>query len=469
MTSDSPNPVAIAHKVAAFNTTDGNPYDVLNLAPGVPIVDLSSSVDSCRSNYRRLAGLIHPDRIKSQFEHATEAFQKLVRVFEMVSDPKVRHELQRRLAPSAARAPKSRQAKAKTTPKSKRKTAKSSPAASKKKTKKDSDASDDDGSDSFIVHDGSSEESEEDEVASSDGDVEVDYAETYEDDLGLRPSKARDNTGCYRTKIACPNCRERWQPDDDRSYVLFMKYGVKMHCATCLFQFGPATALHFCPLCKKSASNSQSEDGGYDVSQYDKKTTCRSCKKAYGYHSCLITEAALEGARDRIREEEAARKRSEERMLRALSRGIKAEEVDVMFAAKAPLGGGPASGGLGSQAGNGQLDMLVGQALVTGTCSICHKSVPAKNAQSHVEKCFSAPPKKATKKASLPKLVQEKDARKKPAAKKATKKKASPTKTNGAAANRAAAKPKAKKGPGKKRARDESDDEDDTSAYSSSD
>lgn len=470
------DPIVIAHKVASFNLSEGNPFDLLNLAPNVPPVDAKSSVDACRGNYRRLAVLIHPDRIRAKFEHATEAFQKLVRVFEMISDPTIRRQIEKRLAPKkGAVGIASKTPKAKTT-KTKKATTTSKPkpkktAAPKRKKKSDSSEDDDDESDDgFIVHGGSEEDiSEDEEQVSDDDDNDVDYIDNYEDDLGLRPSKARDNTNCHKTKIACPNCRERWQPDDDRAYVLFMKYGVKMHCATCLIQFGPATALHYCPLCKKTQSTGQSEDGGYDVSQYDKKVTCRCCRKPYGFFSCLITEGALEGARDRIRSEEATRKRSEERMLRALSRGIKVAEVEVMSAAKAPTGGGGT--GLASTNTDGQLDMLVGQALVTGTCSLCHKNVAAKSAQSHVEKCYNAPAKKAAAKKALPKVVAEKPA---PKPKKALATKAPAKKKAPAAKKAKPAKTKSvkKKADGKKRPRDESEEDsssssDDSSSYSS--
>lgn len=93
-------------------------------------------------------------------------------------------------------------------------------------------------------------------------------------------SISRSNEGCYTTWLACPRCKEQWGTNLDGnphwSYTIMMT-GLKGYtCSTCLCTFGCMSALHKCPLCKKSVE--------YDVRNYHSKVTCCHCNKLYGYH-----------------------------------------------------------------------------------------------------------------------------------------------------------------------------------------
>ncbi|KEG06268.1 hypothetical protein DQ04_14901000, partial [Trypanosoma grayi] len=93
--------VAVAQSI--LNCEGDAALEVLSLAPGLPPVVADTPVAEARRNYMRLAGLVHPDKMKGRFERATEAFQRLVHAFELIADPKHRKKLLAQQAKGGAR------------------------------------------------------------------------------------------------------------------------------------------------------------------------------------------------------------------------------------------------------------------------------------------------------------------------------------------------------------------------------
>lgn len=370
------DPLALAQKIHSFDETASDPFSLLSLAPGLSPVSLATPLADLRNNYRKLASIIHPDRLKKIYEGATEAFQKLVRVFENVNDPAIRAKLAGTTASgkkakaggtAAEKKGKTEPKKSAAKPQKEKKATKPKAPKKKSKAKRDEEGSEDDNATS------SSSASDSDSDSDAFSDEGAVGPQVTADNLGMFPREARDNTGCYRTPISCPGCNEQWQPDDARHYTMLMAYGIRVFCNTCLLQFGPATAHHFCPHCKSPAN--------YDISMFDKKVTCpaKKCGKIYGFSSTPVSEKQLEIAREKIREEAEAQRKKDERARRAAARSGATESSS--------------ANGAGS-AVNAELEDAIGQCMVTGACPICDKNIRMKAAREHVTQCIANPPKK---------------------------------------------------------------------------
>lgn len=85
--SDGINPVTVAKRVLQL-AEDGDEEGILNIATTKDSrISKNSPVTSMRKAYLKLSLLIHPDKLGRQFEHATKAFQALVKAFEHLSSP----------------------------------------------------------------------------------------------------------------------------------------------------------------------------------------------------------------------------------------------------------------------------------------------------------------------------------------------------------------------------------------------
>ncbi|EPY34474.1 hypothetical protein STCU_01566 [Strigomonas culicis] len=355
--------VAIANDVIQAN---GSPFATLSLAPQLPPVTPQTPLAEARRNYMRLAALIHPDKLGSAFARSTEAFQCLVRAFECFANPKERAkaaaELQRaqkvaspkkaetktekRKAPREAKLTKEKKAVQPKAPKAKRAAREASSSA----------AEDEEESDLSTV----ASESEEDDAAHAD----------LADRLAERPpavSTSRTPIGDARlggvyvqTNVGCPQCRSKWDPDSRQQYSLFMgEWGKKIHCQTCLFRFGSATALHSCPHCTCPFD--------YDASLYDTTIICKRCKATIGFPYAPVSQMAIDQVRhDEWQEERARAERDErEQRLRARHGGVSADEE--------------------------KTEMLIGQCMVDEQCPLCHRRVKSKH-RLHVVDCLKGTP-----------------------------------------------------------------------------
>jgi curved DNA-binding protein CbpA len=204
--------------------------------------------EAVRKVYTKMAAQVHPDRLRG-FSQATEAFQALVRAYELCCKPELRAD-----------------------------------------ESDDSRESDDDDDDEEEESDESDDESESEQaaaVAADSSDEEPPEADS-EDELlscrvvkyqsGARPAaaarkaspapkptkkaKARkspgkhSNAGAHRTCVRCPRCAAEWgdhlrSEGAEHFFSDFMQGRRQVHCLSCLFEFGCLTAGHGCPFCKR--------------------------------------------------------------------------------------------------------------------------------------------------------------------------------------------------------------------------
>ncbi|ORC92792.1 uncharacterized protein TM35_000021180 [Trypanosoma theileri] len=349
---------------------------VLSLAPALPPVTADTPVAEARRNYMRLAGLVHPDKLKSRFDRATEAFQRLVQAFERVADPKFRKQLlaeqakeerkrkqQEKKKEGGAAVKRPREQKKKQEPVVKRqKTTKPTtkePKSNKKKTTKLLADDDDD----FIDYDNDDMEStDQEEEASEEYDDGEDEDINFED---LEPTVSTSRVllgtkrtgGIYRdTKVSCPQCRTQWVPDSKQHYSLFMgPAGKKVHCETCLCRFGCATALHACPHC--------SGNFDYDVSMYDKTIECKRCNQTIGFPYYPVNQQLIDLVKLEEWREQEEEKRTRERDERAARRNQSEDGTSEEF------------------------HQLVGACIVNEMCPLCQRTITARHRQ-HIETCL---------------------------------------------------------------------------------
>lgn len=352
MTAEAPDRVAVAEQIYA-RRTNFSPYAVLSLCPGGSEVTPQTPLNIARQNYMRLSLLVHPDKLRG-YDKATEVFQLLVRAFEQVANP-MKGGLQAAAPrPAAKRAPRSpAKPKAKSVAKP---AAKKNPA--KRRAKSDSEASDESESEDTSAS-GSDGDDEEDE-----DDDEIDYAAVgapvadsseIQDRWLNATDLSKRNADCVRSIIKCPKCSDRWQPDDNRLYTLFMGYGHKIHCQTCLLKFGTATAIHVCPHCNHNHE--------YDPSTYHQQQSCVRCRRSFGYMMYRVDSSIIAAVNQQNAAEAHAMAAQEEREARRNARH----------------GGGDED----------KLLQLVGQCIIDEQCPLCYKEVH-RDHKSHVRACMSS-------------------------------------------------------------------------------
>eukprot|EP00501_MAST-03F_sp_TOSAG23-6_P002270 GSMAST32.ASY1.ANO1.2370.1 assembled CDS len=127
---------------------------------------------------------------------------------------------------------------------------------------------------------------------------------------------SRGNTGCYVTRVECPRCSMEWnRPElglEKGAYNFFMQ-GIKQYCCgRCSMKFGCMTAVHKCPICKKTFD--------YDPDDYHRKITCGNktgkcskMKKPFGFWYAKVSERReMELRRQQRAKKKAMRSRSSE-------------------------------------------------------------------------------------------------------------------------------------------------------------
>nr|CCD12342.1 unnamed protein product [Trypanosoma congolense IL3000] len=366
--------VSIAQSI--LDCADDAALQILSLAPELPPVTVDTPVTEARRSYIRLAGMLHPDKLKGKLEKATEVFQKLVRAFEKVADPKYRKALmvqqakekKKNKGSAAAREHKAAGTKQKVETKTLLDT---DDTRTRKRTNKGLSVNrktKESVHDDFIVHDSEDdyEDVEEEDFGNNDNDSEFDkYFFQSTVPPPVSSNRAMIGTprvgGIYiRTVVQCPQCRTTWEPDSKQQYSLFMgPAGKKIHCETCLCRFGCATAFHACPHCKCAFD--------YDATMYDSQIDCTRCKKVFGFpyypvNQNLIDLVRLEEWRERVERESAL-----ERTQRANRRHREASEEQ------------------------NELHTLVGTCIVEEKCPLCKAPVTSRHRR-HVEGCMKKSP-----------------------------------------------------------------------------
>lgn len=128
---------------------------------------------------------------------------------------------------------------------------------------------------------------------------------------------SRSNVGCKRTRVCCPRCKNPWSESsvegNPEYYYNFMMTGIKSFtCATCLFEFGCMTALHYCPFCKHSSE--------YHPSDYHRKITCgnKACNRDYGFYLYHCSDRVIKDMKIEVkRHREKQAKTTEQKRRRA--------------------------------------------------------------------------------------------------------------------------------------------------------
>jgi len=126
----------------------------------------------------------------------------------------------------------------------------------------------------------------------------------------------RSNSGCHKTKVACPQCKQTWGTGDlgleDAAYN-FLMMGIKKYiCGRCFCKFGCMTAIHYCPHCKKTFE--------YDSDDYHRQIVCGSekCKKQFGFWMFKVAEKREKEVRQDVKKEfEEERKQLAQKKRRA--------------------------------------------------------------------------------------------------------------------------------------------------------
>jgi len=112
---------------------------------------------------------------------------------------------------------------------------------------------------------------------------------------------ARSNAGCYRTRVRCPRCKNKWSETtvegNPEYFYNFMMTGIKsFNCATCLLEFGCMTAIHDCPHCQ--------QDFEYHPSDFHRKITCGrgSCSnKPFGFKMFHCSDRVMKNLKEEVR------------------------------------------------------------------------------------------------------------------------------------------------------------------------
>lgn len=309
-----------------------DPLAVLGAATGRPIV-AGTPASAVRMAYMALAALIHPDKLGPKFAQATEAFQVLVRSFDAFASGKV---------------PKARAG-----------------TASSRKTPKA---------------------------------PKVDAPTAAVEEVERKPASkrtVRSDVARVRTPMSCPRCDTPWVPDTPVQYTLVMQHDVKIHCETCVLEYGWPTALHGCPHCRRVTD--------YHPDMFDGVSTCNGCHKQFAYEHHDVNPrilAQVEAKREAAERDEKDRR---DREARAAQRA-------------------------GRQDAGSELDMLVGQCIIDEQCPVCRKRVASKH-RAHVEMCQSRPavtPAPRVRRAPATRPLAKRSTAQANAGKKASKKPAKP-------------------------------------------
>ena len=184
------------------------------------------------------------------------------------------------------------------------------------------------------------------------------------------------------TTLQCPKCRQPWVPDSPVLYGLVMGHNFKVHCDTCLFYFGAATARHQCPMCHKI-------HGDYDSSMYGSGCDCPACHRRYVPRQVVVPDAVLlekkAEERNRLDKEERDRERAQ-RLAQRRAGGGDPDDAGATSTTTTATGSS-LPGGVSAD----ELLELIGKCMVEEQCPLCHKRVGSKH-RDHVAHCLANPP-----------------------------------------------------------------------------
>ncbi len=235
--------VEIAREVLQLDEVDDY-AGILNLAGG-ELLTAASPAAALRRAYLKLSLLLHPDKLQGKFEHATRAFQCLVRAYESLGNPNPGGE-------ESGMASKSKSANVKTISRSNEGCFRTRVRCPRCKQ------------------------------AWSEGSL---------DGNPVRFLMQHDMAW-----FSCWYCIAQ-----DYTYNFLMQ-GLKQYtCSTCLCEFGCMTALHSCPFCRGSFE--------YSPQDYHRKIRCGNskCNHEFGFMLFPVSDRVMNDLRRTIKEEVESR------------------------------------------------------------------------------------------------------------------------------------------------------------------
>ena len=275
-------------------------YALLSLGSDTPLVVgrdgfLNLEDEAVRRIYMKLAAQVHPDKLAEA--SAKDAFQALVRAYELVCKPDLRAD------------------------------------DSDDSRDDDEGSSDEEGSDEVgSAEEGSAEEDSSDDDYSTGGRVvqavqsrPVSTATTKPKPAAKPAAKPRPaakpakrkgggasssggSAAAVRTCVTCPRCFAEWGDHlkgegNEAAFTEFMQGRRLVHCLVCLFEFGCLTAGHGCASCKRAFE--------YRPERFGREHVCTDAKER-GKKKCGVRFRIAQFSRSRAKqEEEEARLKSE--------------------------------------------------------------------------------------------------------------------------------------------------------------
>ena len=306
-------------------------YALLSLGSDVPIVLTNEGYcnvedEDVRRAYMKIATRIHPDKLTA-FKQATEAFQKLVRAYELVCKPDQR--------------------------------------ADESDDSRDDDDDDGDGDGDGDNDDNKDGDSRETEDSSEEEDSSEDNSEASPRGKNrartslarckpaakptpAKPTKpaakprarAKKKAGAaaaaaaeMRTCVRCPRCHAEWGEhlkgeSNEAAYTEFMRGVRQVHCLTCLFEFGALTAGHGCPACKRSFEYRPNKFGKVHVCPDTKERGKKKCGISFRAKEYLRSAAAQQATDAELERAAAERRRKEEAAESRRARGAERQGAD---------------------------------------------------------------------------------------------------------------------------------------------
>lgn len=138
----------------------------------------------------------------------------------------------------------------------------------------------------------------------------------------------RSNSGCHKTKVACPQCKQEWGTNDlglEDAAFNFLMMGIKKYiCGRCFCKFGCMTAIHYCPHCRRTFD--------YDSDDYHRQIVCgnEKCKEQFGFWMFKVSEKREKDVRNDVKKEfEEERKQLAQKQRRAKRADRRVDKGDV--------------------------------------------------------------------------------------------------------------------------------------------
>ena len=313
---------------------------------------LNKEDEEVRRCYMRIAARIHPDKLVG-FAEATNAFQALVRAYELCCKPDLRGDesddsREEEDDEDGAEAEEEEEKKA---------VGSSSSSAVVSKTKGSNARSSSSG--------GSGGRAKPSAAQSKHGSKST----------ASKPKRKKGAAECHRTGVRCPRCHSDWgshlkSEGREALYTSFMRGQCQVHCLSCLFEFGCNTASHHCPHCTRRFEYRPAQSESDIECPNDKQSNVRkACGKCF--RVAIFTMSVAKQAEDlaRRKQEEAERRKREASKEARASRGGLASRY-------------------GDDAGSEEEDaaLELGAFIVSEDCPRCGKVFTSGHAE-HLRKC----------------------------------------------------------------------------------